>query len=291
MNSIRILEEIRQQAGQMRQNAKILYLVLLFTLATSLYSQDIKVIVAIGRGFPEESAYNDARENALKQAGLKVISAFSEIQSGDNVQVSTARQVFLSAVAKGVIIGEDTLEPASLLPGNQTDNKPVYETKLSIKIKNVEKNDPYFYLTMNFDPKRSSFRDGEAVSLKAIASKDCYLTVFSIGADNKLYLIFPNTIQTDNHIKIQDTIRIGNLVMGLLPGFSSSAESIVGIATKENFPFINFEDKNRWKNQVMSDGQYIEFRFIDGATKLGEWLGTLNEDQWTLERLPYAITK
>ena len=109
----------------------------------------------------------------LKQAGLKVISIFSEIQSGDNIQVSIARQVFLSAVAKGIIIGEDTLQPASLLPGNQTDNKPVYETKLSIKIKNVEKNDPYFYLTMNFDPKRSSFRDGEVVSLKATASKDC----------------------------------------------------------------------------------------------------------------------
>jgi Domain of unknown function (DUF4384) len=275
----------------MRQNIKTFYFVLLFSLATSSYSQGIRIIETTGRGFPEESAYMDAREKALKQAGLKVISVFSEIQSGNNVQVSTARQVFISAVAKGIIIEEDTLQPASLLPGNQTENKPLYETKLSIKIKNVEEDDPYFRLAMNFDPKRSSFRDGEAVSLKVNATKECYLTVFSIGADNKLYLVFPNTIQTNNHIKIQDTIRIGNLIMGLLPGFSNSAESIVGIATKENFPFINFEDKSKWKNQRMGDGQYIEFRFIDAATKLGEWLGALNEDQWTLERLPYVITK
>ena len=55
----------------MYQNVKTLYFALLLTIATPSYSQDIKVIVATGRGFPEESAYNDARENASETSRTK----------------------------------------------------------------------------------------------------------------------------------------------------------------------------------------------------------------------------
>jgi len=104
-------------------------------------------------------------------------------------------------------------------------------------------------------------------------------------------LIFPNTNQRNNHLKAQTPLRIGELVMGLLPGLSNASETIVVVATKENFPFINFEDKNQWKNQRTDDGRYLSYRFVDAATKLGEWLSTLNENQWTIERLPYSISK
>jgi Domain of unknown function (DUF4384) len=233
----------------------------------------------------------NARENALKQAGVRLISVFSEIQSGSNIQASTSRQAFLSAISKGLIVKEDTIQAALLLPGERTGNKPLYETKLRVQVKNIDSEDPYFHLTSNFVPQRSTFRDGESFSLEVSSTLECYLTIFSVGADNKLYLIFPNTNQRNNHLDAQKSIRIGDLVMGLIPGLANASETIVVIATKKNFPFINFEDKSQWKDQRTEDGQYLAYRLVDAATKLGEWLSSLDENQWTIERLPYSISK
>lgn len=280
-----------RQENQLKRTFGLICLSALIFLPFSSYSQEIRTIEVTGNGFPEEAAYMDARENALKQAGVRLLSVFSEIQSGSNIQVSTSRQAFLTAISKGLIIEEDTIQPALLLPGDKTGNKPLYGTKLRVKIKNIESEDPYFHLKTNLIPKRSSFRDGESFSLEISATLECYVTIFSIGADNKLYLVFPNTNQRNNHLKAQTPVRIDNLVMGLLPGLSNASEAIIAVATKENFPFINFEDNSQWKNQRTDDGQYIAFRLIEAATKLGEWLSVLNENQWTIDRLPYTISK
>jgi hypothetical protein len=270
-----------------------LYFCFLAVILTSLslQAQETRTLDVMGRGFPEENAYSDAREQALKHSGIRLLTAFSEVRSGDKATSSISRQFYLAGMAAGMIIEEDTLQAAKLLPGEETDNKPLYEVRLRVKVKQLSKEDPYFHLDMKLNPDRSAFRDGESVALNVQSTKECYLTVFSIGADNKLYLVFPNVTQNHNFLKPHTVCSIGGLTMGLLPGMKEASESIIAIATKENFPFVDFADKTQWQKIASEEGQFLAFRVAGAATKLAEWLSNLGEDQWTMARLPYSIIK
>jgi hypothetical protein len=265
-------------------------LILLF-VTLSLRAQDVRIIQVSGRGYPEDAAYNDAREQALKHSGVRLLSTFSEIRSGDKSESSISRQFYIASIATGMIIEEDTLQPAKLLPGEETGNKPLYEVQLRVKIKQLANEDPYFQLTLKLNPERAIFHDGEQVSIQIESSKECYVTVFSIGSDNQLYLIFPNVTQSNNLLKSHTVCPVNGLTMGLLPGSKEASETIIAIATKENFPFIDFNDKNQWHKVAKKEGQFLTFRIAGAATKLAEWIGKLGEDQWTIARLPYSIIK
>ena len=266
------------------------FILILFSIQ-QLRAQDIRILEVSGRGYPEEAAYNDAREQALKQSGVRLLSAFSEIRSGDKSETSISRQFYLASMAAGMIVEEDTIQPAKLLPGEETNNKPLYEVQLRVKIKQLANEDPYFQLSMKLDPDRSIFHEGEQVALQIKSTKECYLTVFSIGADNRLYLVFPNVTQNNNYLKAHSVCPVSGLTMGLLPGFKEASETIIAIATKENFPFIDFNDKTQWQKVATKEGQFLVFRIAGAATKLAEWMNKLGEDQWSIARLPYSIIK
>lgn len=267
----------------------MLRIVVIAVLTVPLYAQEVRILNIIGRGYPEENAYNDAREQALKQSGIRLLSTFSEIRSGNKSESSVSRQFYYAGIAAGMIIEEDTLQPAKLLPGEETGNKPMYEVQLRVKVKQLSKEDPYFGLSVKINPEGVVFHNGQQVSLQVEATKDCYLTIFSIGADNKLYLIFPNVIQSHNFLMAHTVFPISELTMGLLPGMTESSESMIAIATKENFPFINFTDEKQWQQIATKEGKFLAFRVAGASTKLAQWLGNLGEDQWTIARLAYSI--
>jgi hypothetical protein len=254
-----------------------------------LYAQDVRTITVTGRGYPQEAAYSDAREQALKQCGIRLLSTFSEIRSGSNSESTVSRQFYLAGIASGMILQEDTLQSATLASEEGTEGKQLYEVQLRVKVKQLANEDPYFRLDLKLEPEQIVFHNGEKVALQIQASKDCYLTIFSLGADNRLYLIYPFVTQTNNFLKAHTVCPINGLTMGLIDGSSRASESIIAIATKGNFPFINFSDTTQWQRTATKEGQFLAFRIAGAAAKLAEWLGTLGEDQWTIARLPYSI--
>ena len=256
-----------------------------------LIAQEVRILEVSGHGYTEEASYADARDQALKQCGIRLLSTFSEIQSGSNLQSSVSRQFYLAGIATGMIIEEDTLQPAILLPLESTENKPRYEVRLRLKVKQLDKEDPYFHISLKLEPERTVFRDGEQVKLLVQSTKDCFLTAFCLGTDNRLYLIYPYVTQANNFLKAHTVFPISGLTMGLLAGSKEASESIIAIATKGNFPFIDFTDVNKWQKVATKEGQFLAFRIAGAAPKLAEWLGTLGENQWTIARLPYSIIK
>lgn len=266
-------------------------LILFVLLTFAVQAQDLRILEVTGRGYPEESAYNDAREQALKQCGIRLLSTFSEIRSGTHSESSVSRQFYLAGIASGMIVEEDTLQPAQLLPQSKTGINPLFEVRLQVKVQQLAKEDPYFILSLKIQPERTIFHNGEQVTLQVQSTKDCFLTVFSLGADNRLYLLYPYVTQTNNFLKAHTVFPIGEFTMGLLAGSNEASESIIAIATKGNFPFIDFSDKTQWQKIATKEGQFLAFRVAGTAIKLAEWLGKLGEDQWTIARLPYSIIK
>lgn len=271
----------------LKVHARRLFVFSILCQFVSLSQQNtVRTIDVIGIGFPEESAYNDAREKAVKQSGIRILSAFSEIQSGSKTDVSFARQMYVVGLSNGLIAHEDTIQPARLLPGEITGNKPLYEVRLRIKVQSSAPSDPYFSVSISMNPERQQYRLGDRVSLDVTATQDCYVTVFCISADNKLYLVFPNRDRSKNHAKANVTLKLGLFEMGLPPGLKQAGEQLFAVATKKEFPFVNI--KEGWE-QIPQGGKYLEFLVVGFATKLAEWLGRLPDDQWTIQRALYSI--
>ncbi len=256
-------------------------------LCSSSHAQETRILEVIGEGYPKEQAKENARSEALRQSGVRLLTAFSEIQTGSKADAPVSRQIYTSAISLGLIAEETEIECKLHIRGEPPNEFPIYVVKLQVKIKNAAPADPYFQLEMKLNPAVSSFRDGEKAWLELTASKDCYVTVFSVGADNNLWLVFPNLTETRYRLTSHGTLKVDNLVMRLLPNMDKASEHLIAIATKEDFPFVDLKDQKKW--QV--DRNSIAFSLAGAATKLAEWLGRLGEDQWTLARVPYSIIK
>ena len=48
---------------------------------------------------------------------------------------------------------------------------------------------------------KSAFKEGEEVRIYYQTNSDCYVYIFSIGADNSVTLLFPNSLYQDNFVK------------------------------------------------------------------------------------------
>lgn len=265
--------------------------IIVFLLFGSAFAQTSKVLDVIGEGYPVEEALANARDQALRQSGIRLLSTFSEIESGSKSGVSTSRQVYTAALSQGLIAAEEELERKLTVRGEPPHETPVYQVKLRVKVASIAQTDPYFQLTLNLKPQRSFYRDGEDVTLELDVTKDCYVTVFSVGADNNLYLVFPNLNAKDNYLKAHSSRSIEGLTMHLPKEMEKAAEHIVAIATKENFPFVDNDNNSNVTFEYTGDGHAVALSCEGAATKLAEWLGKLGEDQWTLARLPYSIAK
>lgn len=272
---------------------KNISIIFLFVFAEALYchSQEIKVLEVTGTGFPEEGAYNNAREQAVRQLGVRVLSAYQEFQFGNKSVSEMERSFYLLAFSSGLILKEDTIQEAKLLPGEKTNNKPLYEVKLNVTVKELTKADPYFRLHLSVEPERKTYINGEDVNFVVSPSKDSYITIFSITNSNRAFLVFPNFMQKKNFVKAVDTLAVNDLVMGLLPEQEQSSEVLMAIATKEQLPFLNFDNAASWKTIATKEGKYLAMNNVGAATEIAQWLIKLGDDQWTSARYPYTIIK
>jgi hypothetical protein len=267
-------------------------IVLLAFLASICSGQKRETVTVTGHGYPVEQAFQDAWSDAVRWAGVRFLSAFSEVESGTKEDVSRFRQLFEVAVSRALIVKEDTLAPPRLLPGEQTGEKPMYEVTLRVTLMKMEEEDPYFNLTVASTASSSTYRHGETTSLLLESSKDCWITLFSVAADNSLWLIAPNPVQGAMRLRAHTPFAISDVQLSLPPDRDQTAELFFAVATKEPFPYVQEARLSQlWKTSPAGQGGAVCFARLGGATKLAEWLSLLPGREWTTAMLPYVIVK
>jgi hypothetical protein len=270
---------------------KLIMVLCVFLLAAIVHAQHQKTVEVTGKGYPQDEAYNDARERAVRQAGTRIITAFGELQTGSKSEHFVSRSSFVSYMASALIVSEDTLQRARLLPGEVTDQKPLYEVRLRITVRASLPADPYFQLRVAVDPPRTVYRDGESVAIKLEPTQDCYVTIFNLASDNRLWQVYPNLVVPNNYLPKHKMTTITGLEMRLLPGQVQSNEVLIAIATKGPFPFLDLNDTNSWTVETTREGRYVAMVSRGAATRLAEWLSQLGDDQWTMSRISFNIIK
>lgn len=208
-----------------------------------------------------------ARRNAIEEATGFSITSFSLLNKREqNFKWSEDYQQLIVSESNGKIIDE---YPPDIKIEPQSNGRIEYSIEVykAMVIPDVSPEDPSFKVTIETD--KSTYKVGEEITIKMMATKESYLTVFSIAADGSAALFFPNRYAKDNFVygsiekKIPDrfTNKVFSLVAKKTQGYDlPNQELFMVVATKEPIEFTdprksfayfsNMIEINRWLMKI-----------------------------------------
>ena len=192
----------------------------------------------------------DARKQAVeKKIGLTFtvsnLFVHQMAQIGSNESQSVSELSFVHSVVYGHIIDEDY--SYHMLAKGRIELRIEYEAKV---IQSKGTPDPSFRIYCSSE--RRVLQEGDQLSFSIRSTKDCYITVLNIAADNKVYLLFPNEISKDNFLragtkKVLPDKKMEECGMGIvLHGLRDrkvTGEMILVVATLSPVPFVEDAEK------------------------------------------------
>ncbi len=136
-----------------------------------------------------ERARNEAKRKAVEQA----VGSF--VRSQAVVANNELAEEFTYARVRGKI------DKVQIIREERDKNDPnLYRAWIKALIRPVYPQDGEG-ITIKLDLSKSALQEGEEVSILYQTSTDCYIHIFSIGADNSVTLLFPNSLERDNFVK------------------------------------------------------------------------------------------
>jgi len=219
----------------------------LMLIITPLFCQQGEWVQCSGEALLQNITNEEAQVIALRRARLDAI----EQVCGVNLQAETLVHNFVMAgdfihsVSYGNVVEEkDHSWKYETIPAKNPAGPPVIALRLTMNARVVtvaEKPDPYFTVTAALN--RAVYQSGDEVIVNIQSTKDCYITVLCLAANDSVYILFPNRFREDNFIQVNTTVEIPSAPdrnAGLhfrvvnLVGHKKDAEMIKVIATRGN---------------------------------------------------------
>ncbi len=282
----------------------LLVIVLLIPLGL-LAQQDSQSNIAITEGFASmaemnqpqarTAALNEARAEAVRIiAGVKIQSENIGIKSESMLnEKSLSMQDFFASVnrdvAYGHVVNEEVLEEGPVTFTNIPGKPPQLYYKMKIRAQvaiEQGESDPSFSLQVKTN--KTIYRENETMTIDIKATRDCYVYVFNIMANDSLVVLFPNLYMQNNRLKADSTLHLMpeglSLQVSLLPGMQRATELIYVVATKARYKFApEWSDED----EVFRSAATKSFAFIE----LPRWLANIPPDKRTDRVAAYEIIK
>ena len=227
-------------------------------------------------------ARQKARLNAIETAlGVKISAEkfMREIEvSRNNGEISQIDESYVDYIHEsrlGRIVEEGIWQEDSEVITYPDGNEVIKYTSINrFYIKNEEgKSDPNFKLDLKLS--RDEYRIGEAIVLNVVSSQNCYLTIFNVSANDSVYLIFPNSVESNNRQianKKRNIPGYGYAFTAYLPeGKDLAAESIIAVATKDSLVFRDSE--------MVKPGLGFSEIWKSGLNDVWKWIAEIDADK------------
>jgi len=221
---------------------------------------------------------------------VEVTSLLTDMMSESNgvANEQSAWSGFFKSTVSGVITDEEIL-----IDGFPKEIKNGYEKTMKLKayVEPVSgQRDPGFYVDVQLE--NNMLKAGDELAFSVTPSKDCYLYVFNLMADQNIMLMLPNEYFTENYIKGGTTMEIPDPAIrkyqkfrvAPIPGHEITSESIYIVCTKESVQMIDNLPMIGTSVNVFSDKSQD---FI----KLQRWLTNIPLDQRIEKNLIYHVSK
>ena len=201
-------------------------------------------IETTGEAAVENITPEEARQLALNRARIKAIEGVSDVHVHAITLVKNLSLAadFIQTLSSGYVLGEKDIEWSSKAYQEKKDSLPltIYTVKLKSCVAPTKTGDPYFKIKGELN--RLVFIAGEDAKIKATCTKDCYLTIINLTADDKAKVLLPNEYEPSPLIRGGETYNFpaGGLGLEMYPlaGHKKDSEVFILIATKERFDLL-----------------------------------------------------
>jgi hypothetical protein len=157
---------------------------------------------------------------------------------------------FIHSISSGNVIDEKDMQwITETIPQENPDSPPLINIKLTMSAKVVCERgmqDPSFKIDLKLN--RTVFHPGDEVIINVKATRDCFLTVLNLSADDSVRILFPNRWQTDCFIAADIEMEIPeksfresgfHVRVANLPGHNIDNEIVKVIATKQKINILS----------------------------------------------------
>ncbi|MCK5148355.1 DUF4384 domain-containing protein [bacterium] len=238
--------------------------------------------------------YEEAQILAKRRARLNAIEQVCGVSLQAETMVSNfiLAADFIHSISYGNVVEERNLTwKTENLPPKNSSEPPVILVQVSMEVKVIpieDKPDPYF--KVNLDLNRTVFQAGDEVILKVKASKDCYLTVLNIAANDSVIIMLPNPFNQDGLIRAHTVVEIPakhlrdagmQFRVATLPGHKKDSEIVKVIATKQKTAFFD-------ELKQSGGGGHIGTPKM-AMTKLARWLSEIPVSERAEASMIYEI--
>lgn len=202
-----------------------------------------------GEAAVENITAEEARQLALNRARNKAVEEIAgvKVQGSSLVKNFTLAADFIQAMSAGYILEEKAVKWETGTYQERPEAAPLTTYKVTLKscVASVAAGDPYFRIKAELN--RPVFIRGEEARITASCTKDCFLTILNLTADNKITLLLPNKHEPSVPLKANETYTFPAeglaLEMHTIPGHSKDTEAFLVIATKEKFDLLRLLKK------------------------------------------------
>jgi len=196
--------------------------------------------------------YEEAQILAKRRARLNAIEQVCGVSLQAETMVSNFMLAadFIHSISYGNVVEERNLIwKTENVPPKNFSEPPVILAQVSMEVKVIpieDKPDPYFKVTLDLN--RTVFQAGDDVILKVKATKDCYLTVLNLAANDSVYILLPNPLNREGMIQAHSSVEIPakrlrdagmQFRVVTLPGHKKDTEIVKVIATKQKTAFFD----------------------------------------------------
>lgn len=218
----------------------------LIAVHLALFGSDLgKWVACSGEAVVQNMTVEETQTLALKRARQDAVEKACGInlQTETLVHNFTMSSDFIHAFSYGQVVEEKDIHwETETIPSSDSGIAPLILMRVSMNARVVsseEKPDPSFKLSLGLN--RTVFQSGDEAIIMVQSTKDCYLTLLCLAANDSVYMLLPNVMQNEAFIqkgvkyKIPDASQRQegfHIRVSTLPGHRSDSEMIKAIATR-----------------------------------------------------------
>ena len=209
------------------------------------FASECNWVEATGEAVVENITPDEARQTAINRARISAI----ESKTGVRVHGSTIVKDYqlladmVQTLSQGYITDEKIIKWEQGLFQESQDKAPLttYKVQLSACVAGVGEKDPYFKVDAKLN--KPVFIEGDEAVITVKTSRDAYLHIFNLTADDRISPIAPSTTLPIIPVKANKEFKFPpegfGLLMSVIKDKKRSSECFIIVATKEPYDFIS----------------------------------------------------
>jgi len=228
------------------------YLILVAVYSIPVQSQTkAQWITCTGEALIQNISNEEAQVIAKRKARLNAIEKVCgvQLQAESLVKDFMLAGDFIHSIAYGHVVDEKNMQwQTESIPPEDPSAPPVIKLTVTMeaKVKPVEDNpDPSFKVNLQLN--RKSFDSGDEVIFTISSTRDCYITIINLAANDSVYVLYPNTYHKDNLITSKEKLIFPSrsdresgfhVRVSALQEHKKDTEIVKVIATKKKVDFL-----------------------------------------------------